>query len=192
MSEEKQDEGYVVPKKVDMDELAKMDSEDESLARYKQQLLGKALEKQEFDDDRRVIIVSFGLNFPNKEREDLLFPLDTPEKLAALKANPIVVKEGTDYVFECKFKVYHDIISALKFVNTVSRGGIKLEKKSHMMGSYGPNAKDINSWKSPTFTAPAGMLARGTYKGLTQFIDDDGAKHLEFDYSLTIAKEWKE
>ena len=46
MSDEKQDEGYVVPKKVDMEELAKMDSEDESLARYKQQLLGKALEKQ--------------------------------------------------------------------------------------------------------------------------------------------------
>jgi hypothetical protein len=37
------DEGYVVPKKVDMEALKSMDSEDESLARYKAQLLGNAL-----------------------------------------------------------------------------------------------------------------------------------------------------
>jgi hypothetical protein len=138
------DEGYVVPKKVDMEALKSMDSEDESLARYKAQLLGNALSgkqgnkwfkiKIEYDDERRVIIVSFGLNFPNKEREDLVFDLTTKEKIEELKSNPIVVKEGTDYVFECKFKIYHDLVSALKFVNTVSRSGIKLEKKSHMMG----------------------------------------------------------
>jgi Rho GDP-dissociation inhibitor len=120
-----------------------------------------------------------------------LFSLDTKEKVDKLKATPITIKEGTDYQFECTFKIHHDIVSALKFVNTVSRGGIKLEKKAHMMGSYGPNTTKINSWKSPIFTAPAGMLARGTYKAVTQFIDDDKVEHLSFDYSLQIKTDWE-
>jgi hypothetical protein len=41
--EEEKDTNYKVPKKVDLKDIAKMDEEDESLKRYKEQLLGKAL-----------------------------------------------------------------------------------------------------------------------------------------------------
>lgn len=107
-----------------------------------------------------------------------------------MKQNPITIKEGTNYQFECKFKIHHEIISALKFINTVYRSGIKLENKSHMMGSYGPSSSKVNAWKSPIFTAPSGMLARGTYKATTKFEDDDKTKHLEFEYSLAIKSDW--
>ena len=39
-------------------------------------------------------------------------------------------------------------------------------------------------------SAPSGMMARGTYKCSTSFVDDDGATHLAFTYKLVIAKDW--
>lgn len=41
------DLGYKAPKKVDLSELAQKDKDDESLERYKKQLLGQALEGTE-------------------------------------------------------------------------------------------------------------------------------------------------
>lgn len=45
--EEEVDLGYKAPKKVDLSELASKDKDDESLMRYKAQLLGKALDGEE-------------------------------------------------------------------------------------------------------------------------------------------------
>lgn len=59
-------------------------------------------------------------------------------------------------------------------------------------GSYAPNTD-----KTPTYTkrfaeedAPSGMLARGHYNAISTFIDDDKHKHLEFEWSFDIAKDW--
>ena len=38
--------------------------------------------------------------------------------------------------------------------------------------------------------APSGMLARGRYTAMSTFVDDDKVKHLEFEWSFEIAKEW--
>jgi Rho GDP-dissociation inhibitor len=38
--------------------------------------------------------------------------------------------------------------------------------------------------------APSGMLARGHYNAVSSFVDDDKKKHLEFEWSFDIAKDW--
>lgn len=38
--------------------------------------------------------------------------------------------------------------------------------------------------------APSGMLARGHYNAVSTFVDDDKHKHLEFEWSFDIAKDW--
>ena len=38
--------------------------------------------------------------------------------------------------------------------------------------------------------APSGMLARGHYTAVSTFIDDDKHKHLEFEWSFDISKDW--
>lgn len=38
--------------------------------------------------------------------------------------------------------------------------------------------------------APSGMLARGHYTAISTFVDDDKHKHLEFEWSFDIAKDW--
>jgi Rho GDP-dissociation inhibitor len=144
----------------------------------------------ETDDPRLVVIKSFGLRFPNGEHPDIIRELDTKQKEEDLKKTAIVVKEGLDYQFVVTFQVQHDIVSALKFSNSVYKAGIRVEKKDHMMGSFGPSEKAV-TWKSPSFTAPSGMLARGQYKANTKFIDDDKKNHLELDYTLSIQKEFE-
>jgi Rho GDP-dissociation inhibitor len=55
-----------------------------------------------------------------------------------------------------------------------------------MIGSFAPQEKPHtvtvprHGWEE----APKGMLARGSYKATTQFMDDDKNIHLEFTYSF--------
>lgn len=184
-------DSYVPPPKESLSELLNKQEEDESLRKYKEQLLGAAAKGvPKTDDPRLVVIQSFGVKFPNGEHVDIIRELDTKQKEEELKKTPITIKEGTDYQFVVTFKIQHDIVSALRFVNSISKAGITVEKKDFMMGSYAPNATAY-SYKSPVFTAPSGLLARGSYKARTKFIDDDKQTHLDLEYSLNIKKDFE-
>lgn len=39
-------------------------------------------------------------------------------------------------------------------------------------------------------TAPSGMLARGKYKAVSKFVDDDEQTHLQFEWSFEVKKDW--
>lgn len=179
---------YKPPPNQSIHDLLKKEEEDESLRKYREQLLGAAAKGvPKSDDPRLVVIKSFGVKFPNKEHADIVYELDTKEKEEKLKKTTIVIKESTDYQFFVEFKVQNDIVSALRFVNTISKAGITVEKKNFMMGSYAPS-EDMYSYKSPVFTAPSGMLARGSYKARTKFIDDYQTVHLDLEYTLRDRK----
>lgn len=45
------------------------------------------------------------------------------------------------------FKVQHEIISGLSYVQVVKRKGLRVSKDSEMLGSYGPNTD-----KQPIYT----------------------------------------
>ncbi|MCV5333449.1 rho GDP-dissociation inhibitor, partial [Escherichia coli] len=72
-----------------------------------------------------------------------------------------------DYQFQVEFFIQHDIVPALKFVNTVSKA-IFSDKSTFVMGSYAPRVEKY-TFKSPVQTAPSGMLARGKYSANTKF-----------------------
>lgn len=59
-----------------------------------------------------------------------------------------------------------------------------------MLGSYGPRAEE-HDYLSPLDEAPKGMIARGHYKFHSRFLDDDKNVHLEWDWTLDIAKDWE-
>lgn len=40
-------------------------------------------------------------------------------------------------------------------------------------------------------TAPSGMTGRGKYSAKSSFIDDDKTKHLEFEWSFEVKKDWE-
>ncbi|KAH6673941.1 immunoglobulin E-set [Plectosphaerella plurivora] len=186
-------QGYKLSQpKQSLAEYQQMDAEDESLQRYKQSLglVGGGTSTANPSDPRVVIIESLTLESPN--RPPVTIDLSTPGSEATLKEKPFKIKEGVKFTMVAKFRVQHEILSGLQYVQAVKRKGIRVSKDSEMMGSYAPNTD-----KQPFYTkrfqeedAPSGMLARGHYTAVSSFVDDDKKTHLTFEWAFDIAKDW--
>jgi len=183
-------EGFKVGEKKTIDEYHSLDANDESLRKWKESLgLGGGNALSDPKDPRTCIILSLGLEVEG--RPDIIFDLSQPGQLEALKNKPFTIKEGAQYRMKVQFKVQHQILSGLKYVQVVKRGPLK-QKEQEMLGSYGPNTqeKPIYEKKFQTEEAPSGMLVRGKYNAMSSFIDDDMKTHLKFDWTFEIKKEW--
>jgi len=187
-------EGYKVGEKKSVAEYANLDAEDESLARWKQSLgIGAAAAGGsigEPGDKRTVVILELALLIEG--RPDVIVNLDEPGAVKALETSPFTIKEGSEYRMRVKFRVQHEVISGLRYLQLVKRKKITVDKSDQMMGSYGPNTKE-NPFYEKTFAeeeAPSGMLYRGTYDALSKFMDDDHKEHLSFKWTFEIKKSW--
>jgi len=182
---------YKVGKKVALDELLAADKDDESLRKYKASLLGN-IDQSVKDDPRRVVVKEMRVAFESRPGGDIVYTLDSPEDLIAMKNTPFTLKEGCNYKITISFKIQHDIVSGLKYVNSAYRKGIRVAKEEQMLGSFGPQAAPHqvtfprHGWEE----APSGLLARGSYTAKSQFVDDDNELHLEYEYAFSIKKDW--
>ncbi len=165
---------------MDLKTLVNQDAGDESLRKYKESLLGNVSNTYSpKDDPRRVVITQ--LKIIIEGRPDIVYALDTPASIKALKDKPFTLKEGCKYKIEVSFRVQHEIVSGLCFTNSVYKGPIKVTTEKEMLGSYGPKAEAYvcttprRGWEE----APSGAMYRGNFKAKSTFIDDDKQKHLE-------------
>ncbi|KAL2208583.1 E set domain-containing protein [Sarocladium strictum] len=172
-------------------EYQQMDANDESLQRYKESLgLGGGKDISDPNDPRVCIILSLTMDSPG--RDPVTIDLSAAGSEKTLKDKPFKIKENAKFTMSAKFKVQHEILSGLHYVQVVKRKGIKVSKDSEMIGSYAPSTD-----KQPTYIkkfqeeeAPSGMLARGHYNAISSFVDDDKKTHLQFEWSFDIAKDW--
>ena len=112
------------------------------------------------------------------------------------------------------FRVQHEVLSGLKYLQVVKRKGIRVGKDEEMLGSYAPNTEDRPTYEKKCECrlfcfhlfcvffgegnggavqkdeAPSGMMARGHYDAVSKFLDDDGHDHLKFEWSFDIKKTW--
>lgn len=190
MPEETQ--GYKLSQpKQSLAEYNQMDAGDASLQRYKESLgLGRGNDLSDPNDPRVCIILSLTLESP--DRPPTTIDLSKPGSEATLKDNPFTIKEGAKFTMVASFKVQHEILSGLHYVQVVKRKGIRVSKDSEMIGSYAPNTQQqpIYNKKFQEEEAPSGMLARGHYNAVSSFVDDDKKEHLKFEWSFDIAKNW--
>lgn len=197
IEEEEQGPEYKVSKKVTTDELLKLDAEDESLRKYKESLgLSSSAKDPETcppNDPRRVVIKQLKVECQGRPGGDIIYNFETKEQVEKLKEKPFTLKESCNYRIGVTFKVQHELVSGLKYVNVVTKMGVKVNKDDVMIGSYAPNKQAyVSQFPRNGFEeAPSGMLARGKYKAKTQFIDDDKVVHLEYEYSFEIKKDWE-
>ncbi|KIW64750.1 hypothetical protein PV04_09661 [Phialophora macrospora] len=184
--------GFKVGEKKTIDEYHKLDANDEAMQRYKQSLgLSGGTPIGDPNDPRTCIIKSLALEV--KGRPDITIDLTHPGSLDTLKQHPFTIKEGTTYQMKVVFTVNHEVLSGLKYIQSIKRKGIRVSKDQEMIGSFAPNTTD-NPEYIKRFTeeeAPSGMLARGHYDAAVRFTDDDDRTHLEFNWSFDIAKDWK-
>ncbi|KAI9705483.1 MAG: hypothetical protein M1836_006238 [Candelina mexicana] len=184
-------EGFKVGEKKTLEEYNKLDQNDESLRRWKESLgIGAGDSVSNPNDPRRAIITSLALEVEG--RSDIVIDLTAPGAVESLKNKPFTIKEGAKFRMKAVFKVQHEVLSGLKYLQVVKRKGIRIGKDEEMIGSYPPNTSDkpLYEKKFAQDEAPSGMMARGHYDAVSKFIDDDNTTHLMFEWSFDIKKDW--
>ncbi|KAI8140636.1 immunoglobulin E-set [Fennellomyces sp. T-0311] len=181
--------GYKVGEKKTLDEYKNLDAQDESLNKWKESLGLKTGGKRSgpADDDRRVVVEYIALEVEG--RPDVKIDLSTPDAIDKARSSPFIIKEGVEYRMKVKFRVQHDVVSGLKYLQVVKRKGVRVDKTEEMIGSYGP-APEPYEKKFQLEEAPSGLLARGHYEAKSKFVDDDNVTHIEWAWSFDIKKDW--
>lgn len=110
------------------------DQGDESLQRYKESL-GLATNDLSDPNDPRVCIIQ-SLTMESPGRPPVVIDLSAPGSVETLKKNPFKIKEGASFTMSAQFKVQHEILSGLHYVQAVKRKGIRVAKSSEMIVSY--------------------------------------------------------
>lgn len=113
--------------------------------------------------------------------------LGTDEAVKTASESAFVLKEGTEYVIEFRFRVQRDVVMGLKFFNLIYKMGVRVDKQTHVIGSFAP-AAEPHVFALDPMVAPSGMLARGKYRTRSKFVDDDGTVHLDFEYLLRASQ----
>ncbi|XP_066291326.1 rho GDP-dissociation inhibitor 1-like isoform X1 [Branchiostoma lanceolatum] len=186
--EEEETPGYKAPALKSLDEIKTLDADDPSLNTYKNALLGGGQDVYApADDPARVRVLKLALVVG--DRADVELDL-TGADLSTLKDKPFTIKEGVEYRMKIIFRCQHEIVTGLKYVQTTTRKGIKVDKSKVMVGSY-PPVKTEHSYMTPPEEAPSGMIARGHYKVHSLFTDDDKNIYLEWDWAFDIKKDWE-
>ncbi|KAL1221842.1 Rho GDP-dissociation inhibitor 1 [Cardamine amara subsp. amara] len=161
------------------------DKDDESLRKWKEQLLG-SVDVTNIGEtlDPEVRILSLAILSPGRPDIVLLVPEN---------GNPkgmwFTLKEGSKYNLKFTFQVNNNIVSGLRYTNTVWKTGVKVDRGKEMLGTFSPQLEPYNH-VMPEETTPSGMFARGSYSARTKFLDDDNKCYLEINYSFDIRKEW--
>ncbi|XP_053327383.1 rho GDP-dissociation inhibitor 2-like isoform X2 [Spea bombifrons] len=186
-AEDELDLNYKAPEKKTLQEIQELDKDDESLIKYKQALLGNLPAKV---DPSAPNVQVTRLTLVCDEAPGPI-TMDLTENVTALKETTFVLKEGVSYRVKISFKVNKEIVSGLRYVQLTYRKSIKVDKETHMVGSYGPRI-DEYEFLTPLEEAPKGMLVRGTYHIKSFFTDDDKTDHLSWEWNLNIKKDWKD
>ncbi|KAG6519602.1 hypothetical protein ZIOFF_023098 [Zingiber officinale] len=154
------------------------DKDDESLKRWKEQLLGKTLEPE-------VEILSLSIVCSGRPDIVLSVPVPPPNH----KRPWFILKEGSHYKLKFTFMVRNNIVSGLKYTNTVRKAGIKVDKAKEMLGTFSPQL-EVYTFETSEEIIPSGFFVRGSYSARMKFVDDDGKSHLVINYSFDIRREW--
>ncbi|KAL6999190.1 Rab GDP dissociation inhibitor alpha [Sarracenia purpurea var. burkii] len=161
------------------------DKDDESLRRWKEQLLG-GVDVSSVGETLEADVKILSLTILCHGRSDIVLPI--PEN-----GDPegvwFTLKEGTHYRLRFSIQVSNNIVSGLRYTNTVWKTGLKVDSSKEMLGTFSPQAEPYLH-EMPEDTTPSGIFARGSYSARTKFIDDDNKCHLEINYTFGIQKEW--
>lgn len=166
------------------DQLEK-DKDDESLRRWKEQLLGSVdFSAVGETAEPQVQILSLTILSPGRPDQVLPIPFTSNSKGYAFS-----LKDGSRYRLKFSFVVSNNIVSGLKYTNTVWKTGVRVENTKVMLGTFSPQ-QEPHTYELEEETTPSGFLARGSYSARTKFVDDDGKCYLDMNYYFEIRKDW--
>jgi Rho GDP-dissociation inhibitor len=185
-----EEDNYKPSAKKTVDEYAKLDQEDESLQKWKRSLglLGGEPLPIDANDKRKVVILEMA--FVVDGEPPVVVDLTNEKTLAELPKNAFKIKEKSIYKLKIKFKVQHEIVTGIKYLQAIKKAGIRVDKVEDPLGSYAPNTveKPYYEVTLPETEAPSGLLARGSYSAQSKFVDDDKNIYLTLNWGVDIIK----
>lgn len=87
-------------------------------------------------DKRKCVITSLALEVAG--RPDFVIDLTAPGSVEKLKEKPFTIKEGAQFRMKANFRVQHEVLSGLKYLQVVKRKGIRVSKDEEMLVSRAP------------------------------------------------------
>ncbi|XP_050373440.1 rho GDP-dissociation inhibitor 1-like [Argentina anserina] len=181
----KSDKELVLGPKFSLKEQLDKDKDDESLRKWKAQLLGSVdLSAVGESKEAEVRILSLTMMF--RDRPELVLPIPFTNKP---KSSLFTLKGGSKYRTKFTFSVSKNIVSGLMYTTSVWKTGVKVHSSKKMIGTFSPQ-QDPYTYETEEDTTPSGMFARGWYFVRTKFLDDDGKCYLDTSYYFEIQKNW--
>ncbi|XP_018727667.1 rho GDP-dissociation inhibitor 1 isoform X2 [Eucalyptus grandis] len=99
-------------------------------------------------------------------RPDILLPIPENGKPKGLW---FTLKEGSRYRLKFTFQVSDNIVSGLKYSNTVWKTGVKVDSSKEIIGTFSPQQEPYTH-EMPEETTPSGISARGSYSARSKGI----------------------
>lgn len=188
--EEEDDEGALASKiqlgpQCTLKEHLEKDKDDESLRKWKEQLLG-SVDINNIGETLEPEVKILSLSIVSPGRPEIV--LQIPEE-GDPKGLWFTLKEGSKYSLKFTFQVSNNIVSGLRYTNNVWKTGIKVDSAKEMLGTFSPQLETYTH-VMPEETTPSGIFARGSYTAKSKFLDDDNKCYLEINYTFDIRKEW--
>ncbi|KAH1096114.1 hypothetical protein J1N35_013035 [Gossypium stocksii] len=159
--------------------------DDESLRRWKEQLLG-SVDMSAVGESKEPEVKILSLSIVSPGRPDIILPIPFVTKP---KTCLFTLKQGSRFRLKFTFNVSNNIVSGLKYVNTVWKTGIRVDNTKLMLGTFSPQ-KEPYTFELEEETTPSGLFARGSYAVRTKFVDDDDKVYLDVSYHFEIQKNW--
>ncbi|XP_065025979.1 rho GDP-dissociation inhibitor 1-like isoform X2 [Musa acuminata AAA Group] len=193
---------------IGLKEQLEMDKDDESLRKWKEQLLG-SIDLNEVGETLEPDVNIQDLTILAPDRPDVVLPIPfVPDA----KGFAFALKDGSRYRLKFTFTVSNNIVSGLRYTNTVWKTGMKgatsvfshllrrecasgvvdlcpVDSTKVMLGTFSPQ-KEPYTYELEEEATPAGYFARGSYSAKTKFVDDDGKCYLDMTYYFEIRKDW--
>ncbi|MBA0736320.1 hypothetical protein Gogos_009883 [Gossypium gossypioides] len=161
------------------------DKDDESLRKWKEQLLG-GVDINNIGETLEPEVKFLSVAIVSPDREDIVLSIPADGKPEGLW---FTLKEASHYRLKFSFQVSNNIVSGLRYTNTVWKTGVKVDSTKDMIGTFSPQLEPYTH-EMPEETAPSGFLARGSYTAKSKFLDDDNKCYLEINYTFDIRKDW--
>ncbi|MFS7921879.1 putative Rho protein GDP-dissociation inhibitor [Helianthus anomalus] len=161
------------------------DKDDESLRKWKEQLLGN-VDINNVGESLEPDVKILSLSIVSPGRSDIILPIPESGKP---EGRWFTLKEGCHYNLKFSFQVSHNIVAGLKYTNNVWKTGVRVYNIKEMLGTFSPQLEPY-TYLTPEETTPSGYFARGSYSAKSRFVDDDNKCYLEINYSFDIRKDW--
>ncbi|KAJ8634396.1 hypothetical protein MRB53_027732 [Persea americana] len=183
--DDEEEEMVVLGPQVPLKEQLEKDKDDESLRRWKEQLLG-SVDVTSVGETSEPEVKITSLTIITPDRPDMVIPVPfVPNS----KGYAFALKDGSRYRLKFTFNVSNNIVSGLRYTNTVWKTGVKVENTKVMLGTFSPQQEPY-TYELEEETTPSGLFARGSYSAKTKFVDDDGKCYLDISYCFEIRKDW--